>query len=65
MKKSFLFTALLLLEVTFSFAQVHKDTDSLTTQSASSGGFDITALAIGLIVGVGIGYVLGSRMAKK
>lgn len=65
MKKTILYTCLFVLITTFSFSQKPIDTDSLATESSSASGFDITALAIGLVVGLAIGYFLGSRMAKK
>ena len=51
-----------MLLAAISFAQKPVDTNPAPKESA---GFDITALAIGLVVGLAIGYFLGSRTAKK
>jgi hypothetical protein len=64
MKKTLLFTCLLVFSTLVMLAQGHVDTDSTHTH-ASEGGFDYTALAIGAVVGLIIGYVVGSRSAKK
>jgi hypothetical protein len=65
MKKTLLFTCLLVFTTLVMLAQGHVDTDSTHAETASSGGFDFTALAIGAVVGLIIGYVVGSRSAKK
>lgn len=62
MKKSLQYTCLFMLLAVISFAQKPVDTNPAPKESA---GFDITALAIGLVVGLAIGYFLGSRTAKK
>ena len=59
MKKKLVSTTCLLLIAVGAFAQVHRDTDG----SASS-GIDVMSVGIGLVVGLLIGYLVGSRSKK-
>lgn len=59
MKSALAFTLLLLFVGVFATAQVPIDTAPKT-----SSGIDILSVGIGLVIGVIIGYLLGSRMKK-
>lgn len=65
MKKTLLFTCLLVFSTLIMLAQGHVDTDSTHTHASEGSGFDFTALAIGAVAGLIIGYVVGLRSAKK
>lgn len=52
----------LMLLTTLVMAQPHKDA---MPGEVSGSSFDVVSLAIGAVVGIVIGYLLGSRSAKK
>lgn len=60
MKKYSLIICALMIS-TLVMAQPHKD----AMPGQASGGLDIMSLAIGAVVGIVIGYLVGSRSAKK
>ncbi len=59
MKSALAFTFLLLFVGVFASAQVPIDTAPQT-----SSGIDMLSVGIGLVIGIIIGYLLGSRMKK-
>jgi len=59
MKKALLSTACLLLIAVGAFAQVHRDTDGST-----SSGIDPLSVGIGIVIGLVVGYLAGSRSKK-
>lgn len=62
MKKYSLMICALMLLTTLVMAQPHKDA---MPGEVSGSSFDVVSLAIGAVVGIVIGYLLGSRSAKK
>lgn len=59
MKKSYVITIVLVLIASLSFAQAHRD--ALPEEE----GLNWMSLLIGAVIGLIVGYLIGSRMTKK